>query len=104
MSKKAETTMTGRYRLYTAETQNDTPEERDCLYQVLELESFGLGPNKIYRIALIERLSDNSYIIANGLQFHEDTAIDWDYGHYFGSGQLTKATIKYSQCIKNYIK
>jgi|GEM_PF-5657576 len=88
------------YRLYTTETRNTELDEKDLKYRLLDMESLGAVSHKI---ALIERLSDNSYIVANGLQFHEDKAIDWDHGHYFETGQLISARNKYLHCISEYV-
>ena len=90
------------FRLYTEATCNSEPDENELIYKLLDYVSLSRIPNAFYRIALIERLSDNSYIVANGLNFHEGAAIDWDYGHYFASGRLTSAKSKYLHCISKY--
>ena len=90
------------FKLHTAATRGTDPDEKDLIYKLLDYVSLSRIPNAFYRIALIERLSDNSYIVANGLQFHEGAAIDWDYGCYFASGRLTSAKSKYLHCISKY--
>jgi len=90
------------FRLYTAATRGTAPDEKDLIYKLLDFVSFGGIPDKFYRIALIERLSDNSYIVANGLHFHENAAISWNYGHYYGAGEFLSAKYKFLHCIRVY--
>ena len=70
------------YRLYTQEVAEGVTDFNDENYHILKTKSF-FTDTEYHTVALIFRENDSSFIVANGVEYHEYNSIDWSFGHYF---------------------